>query len=270
MFNELEELNKLNSIEEMSNFVKNNKDNLEKLNLNQRQQIVDTLVDKSMHEIQTKCLNTEFAKAVNVGLDIGLKIILPDYIDDKVIEIKNNIMNNGFKEGLEKSFNDSIEVGKSALNILTNNFESISDAKSAIKAGGAIDKISDLIDDGVEVLKENKKIDSKTAKTIKNEKNNIIKNIEKNLDKSFEEQISNFEKLEKYISNWKEAYNSQDFNLMQKEYKKMQKLMENLMPLENTINEFRTIENLQTLIKNNGKNFDLTPEALELANKLIK
>jgi hypothetical protein len=45
--------------------------------------------------------------------------------------------------------------------------------------------------------------------------------------------------------------------------------MDSLMPLENTISEFRTIQNLQTLIKNNNKNFDLTPEALELANKLI-
>ena len=74
----------------------------------------------------------------------------------------------------------------------------------------------------------------------------------------------------KYISNWKDAYNSQDFSSMQKEYNKMKKTMNELMPLENIINEYKTIENLQSLIKNNGKNFDLTPEALELANKLIK
>ena len=57
---------------------------------------------------------------------------------------------------------------------------------------------------------------------------------------------------------------------MQKEYKKMEKIMSNLMPLEKTISEFRTIENLQTLIKNNGKNFNLSQEELELANILIK
>ena len=78
-----------------------------------------------------------------------------------------------------------------------------------------------------------------------------------------------FQKMEKYIANWKNAYNSQDFSKMQREYNKMVKTMKELMPLENTINEYRTIENLQTLIKNNNKNFDLSDEALELANKLI-
>ena len=72
------------------------------------------------------------------------------------------------------------------------------------------------------------------------------------------------------MTNWKEGFNSQDFSLMQKEYNKMVKVMDSLMPLENTLSEFRTIENLQSLIKNNGKNFDLSPEELELANKLIQ
>ena len=39
--------------------------------------------------------------------------------------------------------------------------------------------------------------------------------------------------------------------------------------MENTLKQGRIIENLHTLIKNNGKNFDLTNEELELANLLI-
>ena len=55
---------------------------------------------------------------------------------------------------------------------------------------------------------------------------------------------------------------------MQKEYEKLEKELENLVPLERTINEARTIENLHNLIKNNGHNFNLTNEAVELAKKL--
>ena len=55
---------------------------------------------------------------------------------------------------------------------------------------------------------------------------------------------------------------------MEKEYEKLEKELENLIPLENTINEARTIENLHNLIKNDGQDFNLTKEQLELAEKL--
>lgn len=56
---------------------------------------------------------------------------------------------------------------------------------------------------------------------------------------------------------------------MQKEYDKIEEKLKELMPVENTIERARIIENLHTIIKNNGKNFDLTSEQLELAQKLI-
>ena len=269
MLNELEEFNKLNTIEEMDNYINNNREELNKLSLEQRQQIAERYLEKDVETIQKEWVNEEVTNIINSALDIGLRIILPDFLEDQVIELKNNILNNGLKDGLSKSLDDSLQTGKDAINLLSNNFESISDAKNAIKKGGTLDKISDLLDEGIKALKEKKVIDSKTAKTLKNGKNEILKNVENNIDNSFENQIKDFEKLEKYISNWKDAYNSQDFSTMQKEYNKMVKTMKELMPLENTINEFRTIENLQTLIKNNGKNFELSQEAVELANKLI-
>ena len=39
-------------------------------------------------------------------------------------------------------------------------------------------------------------------------------------------------------------------------------------PLENTLKEARIIENLHLLIKNNGQDFNLTNEQLELAKML--
>ena len=74
--------------------------------------------------------------------------------------------------------------------------------------------------------------------------------------------------MQKYSKNWKNYYNAKDFDGMTKEYTKMKEKLKELIPLENTLKEARTIENLHNLIKNNGKNFNLTQEQLELANML--
>ena len=55
---------------------------------------------------------------------------------------------------------------------------------------------------------------------------------------------------------------------MQREYEKIKEKLNELLPIENTLKEARTIENLHNLIKNNGQNFNLTNEQLELANML--
>ena len=96
----------------------------------------------------------------------------------------------------------------------------------------------------------------------------ILNNVESNIEKTFTEQLTSVENTNKYINNWKEYFNNQDFNGMEKEYEKLENELKNLVPLENTINEARTIENLHNLIKNNGQNFNLTQEQLELAEKL--
>ena len=50
--------------------------------------------------------------------------------------------------------------------------------------------------------------------------------------------------------------------------KKIQEKLKELLPIENTLKEARVIENLHNLIKNNGQNFNLSQEQLELANLL--
>ena len=55
---------------------------------------------------------------------------------------------------------------------------------------------------------------------------------------------------------------------MEKEYKKLEKSLEKVVPLENTLKKAREIENLHNRIKNNGQNFELTDVEKELAKKL--
>ena len=227
------------------------------------------LLNEIVNDFQNRCLKSEFDKIINSGLDIGIKIIFPDYIDDQIINLKNNLYEYGVKEGFEKTFNDSINTGKTILGIQNNNFDNISQVQDTIKTGEIIDGISDLLDKGINNLKKSKVIDNKVAKTLKEGKNEIIKNIEENIDNSFSKQKTNTEKLEKYISNWQKNYNNQNFESMEKEFNKMEKIMKDLIPMETTFKNYRNIENLQNLIKNNGKNFNLSQEEINLANKLI-
>ena len=81
-------------------------------------------------------------------------------------------------------------------------------------------------------------------------------------------QEKNIEKLETYSENWEKYYNNKDFEGMQKEYNKIQEKLKETMPIEKTIKNARVIETLHKLIKNKGKNFDLSTEELELAKKL--
>ena len=53
---------------------------------------------------------------------------------------------------------------------------------------------------------------------------------------------------------------------MNREYGKIKKKLETLMPVENTLKQARIIENIQTLIKSKGNSVDnITIEEIELA-----
>ena len=217
---------------------------------------------------QKSFLETTLGKTINTAIDIGIRALLPDFIDEQVINIKDNLFNHGLKEGISKTVDDAIDLGKSPIGIITGNFENINQMQEAVKTGGVIDGISNVLDLVVNKVEKQGIINNNVANTIKQGKNIILNNIESNIEKTFTDQIKSLEDTNSYINNWKEYYNNQNFDGMQKEYEKLEKELENLIPLERTINEARTIENLHNLIKNNGHNFNLTNEAVELAKKL--
>ena len=221
-----------------------------------------------IEEKQKSFLETTLGKTINTGIDIGIRTILPDYIEDQIIDLKNNLINYGLKDGIKKSIDDAINLGKSAIGIITGNFENISQVQNAVKSGWIIDNISSLLDNVIDRVETKGVINYTVAKTIKQGKNSILNNVEKNINETFNNQIKALSYTEKYIDNWKKYYNDKNFDGMEKEYKKIEKEYKNLIPIENTINDIRKIENLHNLIKNNGQNFELTQDEKELIEKL--
>ena len=219
---------------------------------------------------QNKFLNSTLWKTINNGIDIGLRYLLPDIVEDEIIELKDNLINLGLKDGIKKSIDSVIETGKEAIGILSGNFENISQIQKAIKTGGILDKISDVLDSAIEIGVNKGKIKYSIGKALKKGKSSILSSVERNIESTLNGQVNSAKKVEKYIDNWKEFYNNRDFDGMQKEYNKIKTELKELVPIENTINNARYIENIHNLVKNNGMRFELSEEELELAKKLIK
>ena len=217
---------------------------------------------------QKNFLETTIGKIVNTGLDIGIRALLPDFIDEQVINLKDNLFEYGFKDGVTKTIDDAINLGKSAIGIFTGNFENIEQMQSAVQTGGLIDGLSDLLDTVVGKVSQKGLINSNVANILTQGKDIILDNVQNNIEKTFSEQIINSNNINQYINDWKNAFENKDFNTMEKQYEKIETELKELAPIENTINQARTIENLHNLIKNNGQDFNLTKEQIELAEKL--
>ena len=213
-------------------------------------------------------LNTVIGKTINNAIDIGLKTILPDLIENQVIDIKNALLENGLKAGIQTAVDSAIDFGKSAVGIFTGNFENMTQVRTAVSDGGIIDTMSDVLDKVINKTYEAGYINKSVSTVIKNGKNILLENISSNIKNELDEQTNTVQKLERYVDNWKEYYNNKDFEGMTKEYNKIEKQLDKIIPLENILKETREVETLHNLIKNNGKNFNITEDQKKLAEKL--
>ncbi|HBC84076.1 MAG TPA: hypothetical protein DCZ30_01075 [Clostridiales bacterium] len=100
-------------------------------------------------------------------------------------------------------------------------------------------------------------------------KKTISNKVEQEINKEIKNYVNAFEKNNQNINEWKQFYNSKDFKNMDKVYKKIEKNMQNIVPIEEKIKEVRELENVHQLIKRKGGDFNLTNEELELTQKLL-
>lgn len=91
--------------------------------------------EENIEKSQNSFLESTIGKVINTGCDIALRTILPNAIEDEVIGIKNVIFNEGIKSGIKTAIDSAINLGKSAMGIVTGKFDSVSQAYTAIKSG---------------------------------------------------------------------------------------------------------------------------------------
>lgn len=214
-------------------------------------------------------LNTMIGKTINSAIDVGLRSILPDLIENQIIDIKNSLLENGLKSGIKTAVESAIDLGKSTVGIFTGDFENISQVRIALADGGVIDTISEMLDKAIQKSYEKGIINRDVNVLIKKGKNIILENITNNIKKELDNQNNIIEKLDRYANNWKEYYNDKNFIGMEKEYNKIKKYIDKIIPLENVIKKTIEVECVHNLIKSNGHNFEITDLEKELAQKLI-
>ncbi len=182
-----------------------------------------------------------------------LKAFLPDSIEDKVIKIKDQV-------GLSK-------LSKNVENLLRGfiNNKGEKDLTKRIKALDIEKQTNTLISN----IEDAFNLSINEINKLENNKKTISKKVEEQLNKEIKSYISTFEKNDQYISEWEKFYKSKDFKNMDKVYKKIEKNVKNIIPIEEKIKEVRELENLHLRIKMKGGDFNLTNEEIELAKKLV-
>ena len=226
-------------------------------------------ISNNLKEKQEEFLESTLGQIVNNAIDVGIRAVLPEWLEDEIIEIKDSVLNDGFKEGVQMAINKAIDMGKAIEGIFTGNFENLSQIKTVIQSGGLLDTISKLLDNVITWAKDQKLISSSTAKLLKSSKKTILNNIENSIDNNLEDQVESIEKIDSYIEKWTNYYKEQDLTNMKKIYTRMQNELEKVLPIQDVLDKVEQIENLHELIVNNGGDFNLTEEELELSAMLV-
>lgn len=221
--------------------------------------------DLNINNLQNNFLKSNIGQIANTAIDIGIKSLMPDFIENEVIDVKNAIINGGLKEGINTAIEDAINLGKNILGINNSDIKSVGEAKSILENGNLIKGISKSMDFVLEGLSDNNIISKNIFNLIKGGKDLILNNIGTNVENEFENEIKSVKKIEKYISNWEKYYSEKNMEGLNKEYKKIEKQIKNILPLKNIINNINKIENINELIKNN-ENFDFSQYYLDLAS----
>ena len=159
---------------------------------------IENKINNNINIEENNFFNNIIGKTINNAIDIGLRSLLPDLIENQIIDIKNALLENGLKSGIDTTIKSVIDFWKSAAGIVTGNFENINQVKTAVGDGGIVDTISDLLDKVINKAYENGNINKTVATIIKNGKNVLLDNINNNIKSELEEQSNSVGKLEKY------------------------------------------------------------------------
>lgn len=217
---------------------------------------------------QNHFLESTFGKVINGAIDIGLRAILPNFLEDSVINVKDTLLREGLAEGIQNIVKEGINLGKSVVGIFTGKFENVNQMQTAIQKGGLIDSTSKVLDTVLTKVQKNNILPKNIVTMIKQGKNVILDNVSQNIEKELTNQITEIEEINNYSEKWREYFNQKDFKNMDKIFQKLEKSLKKVIPLEKTIKQAREIENIHQLIKNNGQKFEITEIEKQLAKKL--
>ena len=227
-----------------------NLDLISEKNLNN--QLTNDIKNNEISKNQNDFIGNMFKNAINFGVDLGLKSLLPDLIEDQVIDIKNSILEGGFKEGVNTLMKKVNEFKNSITGIFTGNFNNIQEINTATKQGGIIKTVSKGLSKGIDAGVKSGIIPKSIGGILKAGKTTMLNEVSNSLESQMRKEIQKFDTLNDLNKKWYDALDQRDFDKMTKYTEKISALSKDLVKFSNIINETKKIEELHNFIKENN------------------
>lgn len=227
-----------------------NLDLISEKNLNN--QLTNDIKNNEISKNQNDFIGNMFKNAINFGVDLGLKSLLPDLIEDQVIDIKNSILEGGFKEGVNTLMKKVNEFKNSITGIFTGNFNNIQEINTATKQGGIIKTVSKGLSKGIDAGVKSGIIPKSIGGILKAGKTTMLNKFSNSLESQMRKEIQKFDTLNDLNKKWYDALDQRDFDKMTKYTEKISALSKDLVKFSNIINETKKIEELHNFIKENN------------------
>lgn len=227
-----------------------NLDLISEKNLNN--QLTNDIKNNEISKNQNDFIGNMFKNAINFGVDLGLKSLLPDLIEDQVIDIKNSILEGGFKEGVNTLMKKVNEFKNSIAGIFTGNFNNIQEINTATKQGGIIKTVSKGLSKGIDAGVKSGIIPKSIGGILKAGKTTMLNEFSNSLESQMRKEIQKFDTLNDLNKKWYDALDQRDFDKMTKYTEKISALSKDLVKFSNIINETKKIEELHNFIKENN------------------
>ena len=227
-----------------------NLDLISEKNLNN--QLTNDMKNNEISKNQNDFIGNMFKNAINFGVDLGLKSLLPDLIEDQVIDIKNSILEGGFKEGVNTLVKKVNEFKNSITGIFTGNFNNIEEIHTATKQGGIIKTVSKGLSKGIDAGVKSGAIPKSIGGILKAGKTTMLNEFSNSLESQMRKEIQKFDTLNDLNKKWYDALDKRDFNKMTKYTEKISELSKDLVKFSNIIEETKKIEELHNFIKENN------------------
>lgn len=227
-----------------------NLDLISEKNLNN--QLTNDIKNNEISKNQNDFIGNMFKNAINFGVDLGLKSLLPDLIEDQVIDIKNSILEGGFKEGVNTLMKKVNEFKNSITGIFTGNFNNIQEINTATKQGGIIKTVSKGLSKGIDAGVKSGIIPKSIGGILKAGKTTMLNEFSNSLESQMRKEIQKFDTLNDLNKKWYDALDQRNFDKMTKYTEKISALSKDLVKFSNIINETKKIEELHNFIKENN------------------
>lgn len=231
----------------------------------------DKRIENTKETEQKEFLDTTIGKIVDAGLDFAISTFVPDLIEKPVSNLKDKLLSWDFNKEKETISSGALEQTKkleenSGKEVDIGNV--VANLKDFLKEEKTINSFSKIIDAAIKELVDKDKISSNVSKMVKEGKNAVVEKIKEKIDHELDGQIVYVEELKEQTEKWKNYYQEKDIKNMKAVSKKIDSLMEDIMPIDTILTEAKQIQNLQQLIENNNNQFDLSSTQLELAKML--